>query len=91
MQSAKLLIKTSEDIANNPRARDINTFRRDWGTNANSLIKKILPISRQLISLSKTTRNWDPIPVDTDDAAPGVGDSEHLESPFDAHDDDIAG
>ena len=90
LQSARLLLKTSEDIANNSRARDINTFRRDWATNANSLIKKILPTSRVLISLSKTTRNWDPIQVNADGATPGVGSSEHLGPPY-FRNDGIAG
>jgi hypothetical protein len=91
LQSARLLLKTSEDIANNTEAGYINTFRRDWGANANSLIKEILPTSRVLISLSKTARNWDPIAVNTDGATPGVGSSEDLDSPFDVHNDDIAG
>lgn len=91
LQSARLLLKTSEDIVNNTRARDVNTFRRNWATNANSLIKKLLPISRELISLSKTTRKWDHIPVNIDGATPGVGSSEHLASPFDVQNDDIAG
>jgi hypothetical protein len=91
LHGAKLLFKTSEDIANNTRTRDINTFRRAWVANANSLIKKTRPTSTVLISLSKTTRDWEPIPVHADGAAPGVGSGKHLDSRFDVHKGDIAG